>query len=593
MASIARLSEIVYPTSISKPSVVPYPARPSLIVYQAKKRCCQKDEDNQAASNVTISNTISISKKKPATATEVIITESTVRENMVKQKKAIIASMNNEKLYKLFRKYEIDDILEEPIGRRKKAQMLFENVLHEKDSLSFYDHLVKDTDHMGHKYIVCLLNGTQFAAKEDIKKSTKIKDEIDTNEDIDVEEQLNVPHLCTHLFKEELLTNEESHELSHSITSPQKKVRKLLSILDTKGPTAYYIFAYKCLAEEKEHMAHAELFTKLTGENVENYKTPSRKRKASDEDICTTLAKRYPILLESPEGLKDDKYLVEIRNIRRYHLKGREWWEQAEKLKLMIMDSEDFTREMKIAVLLESCTMFITQKNEREVLARVETAEKMCDQLHSEGYNVDMLEARCQWAKAKLYRYTKELNKAEEHIAIARSKLHNCEEGEERALVSYCYACILLAKTSKDENQAFRDLHLAIRCAREGESPHLKQGKYGLDPTHCKLRLAQAYVGSSTGNTGKKLGEVTQENIREATTVLKTIEEKDLQNRQKCMYLYTWSDVLRVGGQLDEAIGHADKAFRLAQKHNFKTEIESAKLRQSALEDQHRFAFAF
>ncbi len=517
-------------------------------------------------------------------------TEATIKENMLNHKAAILASINPEKLFGLYRRYGLYDT--DYRSRKEKADALFETVVKNNAFSEFLEALERGKEHMGHMYIVSLLKGTQFGTKENIDKSKVLLDRIKEKYADDAMDFLNVDALNRHLCSAELLTNEESQNFTNNKLSTQAKARLLLDILDTKGPTAYSIFVYKCLAEEKEHLAHAELYNTFTGESVEYRRRLNRKRKAPIEDICTPPTKRYPYLLENPSGLKKDKYLREIRTIRRYHLKGGTWWVIAEEIYHGIMDSVDYALEMKIAVLLESCTMHITKKDSKEVMARVELAMHMSERLHRQDRNVDMLEGRCEWVKAKLYRYTKELDKAEEHITAARSKLYNCEEGEETALVSYCHACILLSKpdrTSADEEQAIDDLYLAIRCARQGESEDLKQGKYGLDPTHCKIRLAQARVGSSTGSTGKAVGEVPYESVTEATWILEGINQEDLQYRQKCMYLYTCSDVCRVGGNEQEAVKCAQEAFQIAQKHNFNTEKESAKLRLDRLSEAHYY----
>ncbi|XP_064395492.1 uncharacterized protein LOC135342630 [Halichondria panicea] len=512
-------------------------------------------------------------------------TETTIKENMLKHKEPILASINPKTLFGLYTRYGLSDI--EYKSRKKKVNFLFETVVNNNAFSEFLEALERDKEHMGHQYIISLLQGTPFETKEDIDKSKMLLDQINKHAD-DAVEFLNVDDLNIYLCSAELLTNEESKKFTINTNTSQEKARLLLTILKTKGPTAHYIFVYKCLAKEKEHLGHAELYTMLTGESAEDKRRLNRKRKASIEDICTQPPKRYPNLLETPSGLKENKYLEEIRIIRKYHLMGRRRWGIAEDIYQSIMDSEDYVLEIKIAVLLESCTMYITNKESEVVLARVKLAENMSKQLHKQKNNVDMLEGRCEWVKAKLYRYTKQLDKAEEHITVARSKIWNCEEGEEKALVSYCYACILLSKpdrTLRDEGRAIDDLHEAIRCARQGESESLKKGKYGLDSTHCKLRLAQAYVGSSTGNTGKDVGEVSQENIAEATRIMKEIKQNDLEYRQKCMYLYTSSDVWRVGGNKTEAVKCAQEAFALAQKHNFNTEKDSAKLRLERLSE--------
>lgn len=74
-----------------------------------------------------------------------------------------------------------------------------------------------------------------------------------------------------------------------------------------------------------------------------------------------------------------------------------------------------------------------------------------------------------------------------------------------------------------------------------------------------------------------------QDDIDEARRVLNEIREEELSPRTRCMFLYTWSDVLRVDGQLDQAAEYAEKSLHIARQKEFKTEINSAELRQQCL----------
>ena len=272
-----------------------------------------------------------------------------------------------------------------------------------------------------------------------------------------------------------------------------------------------------------------------------------------------------------------------VQTMRECYFKGN--WQEAEEIYQRAMNNSGIPLESKIVLVLESCTACIVLSGPAVVLNRVQEADKLCHKLYStQNCNVSVLESRCKWVLAKLYLYTKDSSKAIENIRLAQEYLFNCEEGEETVLVSYCHACILLSrenKTQKDEKIAQDNIRAAISCA--------SRGNFGLDTSHCKIRLAQAYVGSSTSNTGKEREEVLHTDICEAKRVLNEIKEEELNPRTRCMLLYTWSDVLRIDGQLEKAKECARRSLKIADEKQFKTEIASAELRQQRLKIEYHY----
>ena len=92
--------------------------------------------------------------------------------------------------------------------------------------------------------------------------------------------------------------------------------------------------------------------------------------------------------------------------------------------------------ELDVALLLESCTAFITMKKEDEVIARVTKAEELCH--HITNNNRIILEGTCtcMWTQGKLCSYLKNDTKAREYISNARCKLFNVAHGEDSALTN-------------------------------------------------------------------------------------------------------------------------------------------------------------
>ena len=512
-------------------------------------------------------------------------TEKQIKENMLKHRQAIKSSLSPSELYSLCEELDIEECATNDIHKRKEVTETVIKEIHRQNSYSvFFDSLEKTTKkvkHMGHEYILSLLRGEEFGKEEEREKSAMIAKKMGS---IGIEELLNVDVIWPILFQNSLLTNDEAETLQKDLTSGEK-VRRLLTMLKTKGPTAHYLFVHYCLADEESvfYSSHSELLFKLTGKDSQLITRENRKRKASDYDESPA-TKRLPCFLESPEGLKSEQYLSEVSRMRKYHLTGKKYWQKAEDIYTDVVSSPTDPMEVKIAIILESCTMYITNRQAEVVKERVKMAKLFCLQLYRANMgNVGILQARCHWTLAKLYRYTKEYDKAKKEITDAMAESYLYAEGEERALISYCHACILLANENKsiqDEVRARDDLNIAIGCA--------SSGGYGLDTAHCKLRLAQAYVGSSTSNTGKKRGEVPETHIADAKRVLGEIGE-DISPRTKCMVLFTQSDVHRVAGELEQAADCAEQSLKIAQQQKFETEIASAKLRQERLQEEYHF----
>ena len=512
-------------------------------------------------------------------------TKEQIKENLLQHRQAIKSSLSPSELYSLCEQLDIEECATNDFGKRKEATEIVLKEVQRQNSYSvFFDSLEKTMErankakHMGHEYIISLLRGEEFGEKEERERSAMIVEKMRSS---NIEELLNVDVIRPILFQNSLLTYDEEEALQMDMTSGEK-VRKLRTILKTKGPTAHYIFAHVCLADEESviYRSHSELLLNLTGEDSQLITRENRKRKASDYEESPA-TKRLPCFLESPEGLKTKKYLSEVTMMRKYHLTGQQYWQKAEDIYSDVMSSPKDPMEIKIAIILESCTMYITNRQTEVVEERVKMAKLFCLQLYRANMgNVGILQARCHWTLAKLYRYTKEYDKAKKEITDAMTESYLYGEGEERALINYCHACILLAsenKTVQDEVRAIDALNIAIGCASSGE--------YGLDTAHCKLRLAQAYVGSSTSNTGKRRGEVPKAHIADAKRVLGEIGE-DISPRTKCMALYTRSDVHRVAGEIEQAAECAKRSLEIAQQQKFKTEIASVKLRQERLQEE-------
>lgn len=371
--------------------------------------------------------------------------------------------------------------------------------------------------------------------------------------------------LAWHMYSEKLMTEDELMILRNCLTNTERN-RMILKLLNSKGPLAYIKFLH-CLKEDSDEsnkVIHQELFRLICNDECVEMKVTSvcRKRKARESEEIT-VTKRVPIRLEIEGDLVTEQYLNVIQDIRLLHNKGE--WDAVDKL---VKGCKEKSTDFYVAVLLESCTGFITRKCPDEVEERVKKARELCLKI-TNNCNT-FLRGRCEWTLAKLYRYTKENDKALKHIIMARHIQYNIKAGEDTALCNYCYACILLESLankydSYKDRKAKRSLELAIE--------HASSGDFGLDIAHPKIRLAQLYLGSSPQSPGTKTD---NDSLNKARSILESVGTnlQDLATRIQCIYYYTESDLYRNSEEPDKAIYSARKALDIAEKNKFSTEVE-------------------
>jgi len=180
--------------------------------------------------------------------------------------------------------------LEEVFSRLKQKRVMesFIDSLHTKgpDSYSRFAQCIRESAssdrHLGHKYITSLIQGRAFTDNHTICLSAGYRERV-LNCMPDMVNGINLPSLLPYMTKYELLTLQESNDVT-TLT--------LFSILDTKGPTAYFLFA-KCLHEETSHPRHRELCCliqeeadKLEGEQ----RTTKRKNSTNPTDKFSDLS---------------------------------------------------------------------------------------------------------------------------------------------------------------------------------------------------------------------------------------------------------------------------------------------------------------
>lgn len=448
--------------------------------------------------------------------------------------------------------------------------------------------LEKENEHLGHAFVASLLKGLPFASKTDTTESAILKRKLQRYMPamMDIDTDALVPFL----MQKHLLTSAETETLLNKLLTSREKINTLLSLLETKGPTAHYLFVC-CLEEEKEHPTHQQQVHLIRshcddddnddGDDDDDDKDSRtripRKRKALDlEDIelpVVKVTKRDPDQVKAHGILISQYYYDKVKEIRRLHYLAR--WTAAEKIVEDCRLSGD--KELYVAVMLRNCSGYVTRKMTDAVTNAVEKARKICEEIRND--NGVILRSRCEWMLAKMYRYMNKSADAQKHIenAFYIHLQYNVQPGEDTALSNYCQACILLESVAK--SWCSRDADFARKCLKTA-TDHAILGDYGLYVSHHHIRLAQLCLHSSP----HRVGSCTNTNLlKEAGSALRSVDEDVLAPRTSCLFYITKSDLYRNLKRFTEARKYAEMAHEIAQRSNFKTELHSAKKRFQAL----------
>lgn len=429
----------------------------------------------------------------------------------------------------------------------------------------FVQALEKEQEHLGHRYILDLIRGSKHADEEEIALSSRLRKRIGESRITGkLLTNMNLKaSLAWRMYSEKLMTEDELVILRSCLTNRERN-KMILKLLNSKGPLAYIKFL-QCLKEDSSdssQVVHQELFSLICDDESVEIKvtTVCRKRKARESEE-TSVTKRDPIRLEIEGELVTEHYLNIIKDVRHFHNEGQ--WDEVDKI---VADSEEMSADFHVAVLLESCTGFITCKRSDKVEQTVRKARELCSKI-TNNCNT-FLRGRCEWTLAKLYRYTKENDKALEHIIMARHIQYNIRAGEDTALCNYCYACILMESlANRFDSYEYKEAKTSLELAID----HANSGEFGLDVAHPRIRLAQLYLGSSPQRPGTKSD---KDSLKKARSSLDAVDLDSIAVRTQCIYYYTESDLYRNSGETEKATRSAQKALDIAKKNDFKTEKE-------------------
>ena len=475
---------------------------------------------------------------------------------------------------------DLDFYLNQHKSREDKINVLLTSVEQKLNGyVKFLQCLKKSKEHMGHCYLITVLEGKHFAEEAEIKQSTTFQGRI--NENMSELMDINLKELCPILIRKDLITLDELERLTDNTQLTEKDRNLLLfEILDTKGPTAHTLFVH-CLGEEDSHVRHTELFELLSCDSEpEEYSPHARKR---TRGVIVSPQKRLPKSLEMHGDLKTEEYAQTVRTWRRWVSNGQ-WIEAEIAENKYIQQINDKSKHLPVTVLLAGLLQSVIARIVRKQYTEAKNLLRICDRLCSnvKGDNYTFLHGRCMYTWSWLYRYLKQPEYAKKYALDAMAKLFNVESGEDKALANYGYAstmidCHASAKfpDQKEMKSAESSLQFAIDCARIEDR--------GLDhiAPHSHLRLAQMYLGSTHYEPGKNTD---PDSIRKASDCLKAIIDLgSIPPRSRCMFFLTESDLYRCKGNIDMARESAKCALRMAEENSFETEITSAKTKLESL----------
>lgn len=291
-----------------------------------------------------------------------------------------------------------------------------------------------EKSHEGHAYLASLLEG-RIIADNELHKCAQFK-EIVTNHIPDLMD-LDLSSLAPKLRAHNLLTQDEFTDTLNTNCSHRQKILQLIETIDTKGPLAYEIFV-RCLGEEKSHSTHSEMFELLSSELKCHQRTPQKWANAVD---CSVLpfavpSKRNPHRLKLEGPLTGKSYNELMRFFQTCHHNGQ--WDLLEHKATELIAGE--ISELRIVALLESAVSWIFRRDEDKVLSLVHDAKEACDKISAN--NAVFLRGRCEYILSRLFRYLKDYEKAQAHVAKAKEHLFLAEPGEDTSFISYCEACI-------------------------------------------------------------------------------------------------------------------------------------------------------
>ena len=458
----------------------------------------------------------------------------------------------------------------------------------------FLQCLREEREHLGHHHIANLLEGTKCDV-HDVNISRLTQQGI-MNMGPMLSSYLSIKELLPSLRQNKLLTLSEL-ELLHEDSALENnlKVQTLLTILETKGPTAHLIF-FHCLEREKSHRGHEDIYRELCRQVDESLTLFSEREtltRSSDEDneqelsldvvelvaVCEPHC-RTPCRLGLEGSLAGEEHIYEMRQLQQHRYHGR--WD------CFRQGIDDLTMSSDINVTavgkLHYAVASIMSGNTNLSLQLVNEVEKMCSTLY--GNNNQILLGRCLYIRSAVHRHLQDYDSARRYLDLSKQKLANSEPGADTASLYYHEGTLqldLLQQQSGSSSCSRRQREKAEKSFRMAVE-HAEHGQSGLPliAWHSKVFLALLYLGSSHDSVSQELPSITD--LDRAESILSTLDCGHLPPRTLALYHIAYSDIYRWKGDLAQARHNATLGLTKAEQGNFAFEKKFAFHRLQSLQ---------
>ena len=428
----------------------------------------------------------------------------------------------------------------------------------------FLNCVKEEESHMGHDYIVSLLQEKAFGSKHELEESSQLKKAI--QEHYKEMMDLSLESLVPLIYSKKLLTEEEKYKFLSHDKSEEERIHLLLLRLETKGPLAHGLFA-KCLQNESEHPTHKELYDKLTSSCVLTV-VARKQRRTVDEELTAILPRTKRFQRWKLQGpLKGERYNRMMCEFHSWVLNG-DW----ERLEIEAAKYKDYpVPEYEVVACHQIALSWIIRGKPELAIQSIDKAKKIVETKISDD-NHDGLLGKGEIHLIRLSRYLKDNEKAGRHLENAKGLLFGIEPGRDSAILYYNEACIAAeGLNERSTERELKDVEELFTLAITDDRSH--ECKEGLIEYHSLLRLAELYL---------RLAHYTptdHNKIRHAQKVLNGIKYHCLPLRSKCLYHQIESDIHLNCNIYDKAKESLEHALDIANNHNFELEISSAQKR--------------
>ena len=268
----------------------------------------------------------------------------------------------------------------------------------------------------------------------------------------------------------------------------QNKVSFVLSLLETKGPTAHLLFV-KCLEQNSENPSHKDLLH-LFDITTEVHML-KRKATVQLQAARTVVSKFIPRQAKAHGIIVSLTYLEAVEKIHGLQYKG--------KCEAAIIEVEAYKSagevELYVALMCRNWYAYVNcHKSPKEIDNMVEDAMKSLQAVESD--NRAILESRCKWMLSKYYWYMNDKKKAQHHIdeSMLIQAAYQVAPGEDTLLTHYGKACTLLDTLAEQWSSTVAGW---ARKLIQNANDFAVESDYGLYLSHHCIRLAQISLRSS------------------------------------------------------------------------------------------------